>query len=414
MKLTLISEATIQQIEKRIPLWAKMFFGGDEQQALKLLPDIIAADPTKGKYSQWLIQQHKNKTARFPEDTEKLAKNLSLFHQKKSKLANKDINSYTPAFLAKTLDQQFGLTNSERRAARKGQLQLPPGATIYKQLGETTVVKITDPDASSYLCSGTEWCTANKETAIEYLDDGPLYLFYVGGERNYLAHIPSEQYMDIYDNEVDDNIRSELMKAIGPEEFKSSPERAVDYAKRVIGGKWPELLKDPWSAYLYAKDVIGGRWPEAESIILKDPQSAFFYAKSVIGGRWPEAEPIILKDPKLSLEYAKSVIGGRWPEAEPIILKDPWSAFLYAMHVIGGRWPEAESIILKDPWPAITATRQFTAFVYTKHVIGGRWPEAEPIILKDPKLSIEYAKDFIGGKWPEAEPNNWGLLPERS
>ena len=36
---------------------------------------------------------------------------------------------------------------------------------------------------------------------------------------------------------------------------------------------------------------------------LKDPKLSIEYAKSVIGGRWPEAEPIILKDPQLWNKY---------------------------------------------------------------------------------------------------------------
>ena len=82
MKLGLISEATIQQVEKRIPIWIKKYFDGDEQEAFSKIPNIIQADPTNGKYSEWLIQQYKKETARFPEDTPQITKNLKQFHQK--------------------------------------------------------------------------------------------------------------------------------------------------------------------------------------------------------------------------------------------------------------------------------------------------------------------------------------------
>ena len=54
-------------------------------------------------------------------------------------------------------------------------------------------------------------------------------------------------------------------------------------------------LTDPYRAYEYAKYVIGGRWPEGEKTIAKDPFWAYEYAKEIIGGRWLEAEETIAK-----------------------------------------------------------------------------------------------------------------------
>ena len=432
MKLSLISEATIADVQQRIPIWIKKYFDNDQDKASGLIPDIIASDPTRGKYSEWLVRQWKNNTARFPEDNENLTKNLTLFNQKKSKLDNKDINSYTPGSLVRVLDQQFGLTKSERKNARSGGMQLPPGAELiidgeYRtfagirsaSMDSYQVVKITTHEASSLLCSGTQWCVANKETAEEYLRDGPLYLFYVGGERKYLVQIKSNQYMNVYDEPVDDIIKWELTKVLEPEigPISGIPNLAVDYAKEVIKGRWPEvesaIMQDPEQAYNYAKEVIGGPWLEAEPAIMKDPEWAYHYAKEVIGGRWPEAEPAIMKSPFWAYNYAKEVIKGRWPEAELTIMKDPTWAYHYTTQIINMesewyrthadsppfnnqvRWPEAEPTIMKDPK---------SAYAYAKEVIGGRWPEAEPAIMKDPKSAYHYARDVIKGRWPEAEP----------
>ena len=310
MKLYLISEATVDQVQRKIPTWAKKYFDGDEQKAADLLPDIIASDPTRGKYSEWLVKQWKDKTARFPEDNEKLLKNLTLFHQKKSKLDEKDIGRYTPGSLAKALDQQFSLTNSERRDARKGGMQLPPGAKLVLTKGKHKVVEITDAKASSLLCSGTAWCVANIYTAEEYLNDGSLFLVYENNERKYLIHYDSDQFMDIYDNEVEPEIKFKL----------------VDLLEQITG---INKNNDASLAFNYAVSIIGGRWPEGETAISKNPESAFNYAKNVIGGRWPEGEAAISKYSDSAFGYAKNIIGGRFPEGETAMSKDPHLLKLY-------------------------------------------------------------------------------------
>jgi len=400
MKLSAINEATTDQVERRIPIWIGKYFGGDSDQAKLLIPDIISADPTRGKYSEWLIRQWKNKTARFPEDNEKLTRNLIIFDKKKSKLQNKDINSYTPASLSKTLEETLGLTKSERKSARSGKLQLPPGAEVIIKDDVWTVVKITDPQASSILCSGTEWCVANIDTAEEYLEDGPLYLFYENGERKYLVHIESDQYMDVHDEDIG-NLKFKLLDLLGPEvvDWKSDTSLAFEYASSVAEGRWPEgepaIAKDPAKAAAYARDVIKGRWSEAEPVIIKDPITAIYYARDVIKGRWPEAELAIIKRPGIAHGYAKEVIKGRWPEAEPIIAKEGYTACQYARNIINGRWPEAEPVIAKDPQ---------AAYLYAMYIIKGRWPEAESTIAKEKYTACQYAIDVVKGRWPEAEP----------
>ena len=319
----MIAEATIDQVERRIPYWINKYFDGDSQKANKLIPSIIEADPTtKGKYSEWLIKQWKDGTARFPDDTEIIAKNLRLFDSKKSKLEDKDISNYAPASLARTLDKQFGLTKSERKQARKGQLQLPPGAELVIEDGDYQVVEITTPEASSLLCSGTQWCVANKDTAENYLERGPLYLIYVGGRREFLVSLENGEFMDVYNDVVSNDLKFRLIDLLGPvtgRSIRNDPKFAYWYARDVIGGRWPEgepaIAQNPNVAYLYALDVIKGRWPEAETVIAKvgfpapeDSRAAYFYARDVIKGRWPEGEPAITKDAVYANLYTKNVI----------------------------------------------------------------------------------------------------------
>ena len=62
--------------------------------------------------------------------------------------------------------------------------------------------------------------------------------------------------------------------------------------------------ENPDTAYVlyeYAKDIIGGRWPEAEPFIIVDPTIAAVYARRAMRRRWKEAEPAMLAtDPEVT------------------------------------------------------------------------------------------------------------------
>ena len=81
MKLITILEATLKDIQRKIPIWTKKY---KQEIPEDILSKIVEPDPTKGKYSEWLIKQYLNKTTNFPEDNEELKRNLELFHAKKS------------------------------------------------------------------------------------------------------------------------------------------------------------------------------------------------------------------------------------------------------------------------------------------------------------------------------------------
>lgn len=69
------------------------------------LPTILDADPTAGRYTEWLVLQYKKQTCKFPEDTNKLRQYLSLFHKSKHLVSNRNLFEYaTPADLALALD----------------------------------------------------------------------------------------------------------------------------------------------------------------------------------------------------------------------------------------------------------------------------------------------------------------------
>lgn len=416
MKLYAIAEATLEDVKNRIAIWSKKYGLSVEDIA-----SVIQADPTRGKYSEWLIKQYLAKTIRMPEDNPKLLENLKKFDRVKPQLAEKDINKYTPGELARTLEQQLKLTKSERHQARRGDLQVPPGAKLVLDRGGYQVVKIdqiekvqTHPlepynqavghsqslsiKASEILCSGTEWCTANPENAASYLEMGPLYLIFKDGKRFALVHYESEQVKDIYDNEHDLQTKYEMYKLLEPV--------TNIYAS---GKNWPVDTDFPIK---YAAEVLKQRWLEAEEYILHDTYASMVvdYAIEVIKGRWFEGEQQLLAEAKEEYEvqgnqkafehttkamvkYALEVIKGRWKEAEYYISKSPIPALQYAIRIIKGKWPEAENILMKDPELA------FTYAAFTKQ----RFEKAEQYIKNSGYFAYLYAANVLKSKWPEAE-----------
>jgi len=385
-------EATIDQTKHRVPIWTKQYFKNDSDKALASLPDIIAADPTNGKYSEWLIKQWRDGTANFPEDIGKLSKSLGLFHAKKTRLQEKDINKYSPGSLAKALDQELGLTQKEIRAARHGKLVLPPGAKVVLESGPYQVVKVSSAEASTKLCSGTEWCVANKDTAEYYLESGPLYLVYKDGEREVLVHFETLQFKDVFDVEVPAVYKFKLVDLLAPLSGfskENSPELAYSYARDIVKGRWSEgeevIANSSKIAVKYAAEVLKRRWPEIEEDVSKDTELAVKYAAEVLKRRWPEIEEDISKDANLAVKYAAEVLKRRWPEAEEVIAKSAGPACSYAAHVVQGRWPEGEESIIKSAnW----------ATYYAIYVLKDRWPEAEGVIAKSEYNADNY-RDFL-------------------
>ncbi len=378
----ILIEATMEQVKNRVPIWSKKYFD-DDVKALEILPDIIDADPTTGKYSEWLIRQWKAGTAKFPNDTDKLKGLLKTFDSKKSRLTEKDINKYSPESLEQALGEELDLTKAELKAARAGNLVVPPGSKIVIKDDPFTVVKALSPKAVMILSGGTAWCTANKNSAEEYLSAGPLFFIYENGKRFANFSFEINEFNDVNNKPLKKSYLRKIMKVFRPLMI-TDPKIAFHYVLSV--GPSAEVMeviaKDPEVAYEYARDIIKGRWPEAEPTISSDPWAASMYATNVIKGRWPEAEPTIMTDPGVAQLYAINVIKGRWPEAEPTISSDPWAASIYAINVIKGRWPEAEPTISSDPQNALT---------YAVYVIKGRWPEAEPIIMRNRETARMYA-----------------------
>ena len=201
----LLAEASVEQVGKRIPIWTRQYFNNDADRALMLLPDIIRADPTNGRYSEWLIKQWRSGAARFPEDVEKLSGLLLSFDDKKSRVDGGDINKYTPDSLASALDQELAgalggplkLTQREIKDAQHGLFVRPAGSKLVVDSERYKVLEVGDILPVTQLSSRTEWCVANRDRAEEYLDKGPLYFVYKDGKRVGLFSYGYNEFMNV-------------------------------------------------------------------------------------------------------------------------------------------------------------------------------------------------------------------------
>ena len=217
-----------------------------------------------------------------------------------------------------------------------------------------------------------------------------------------------------------------------------SPKYAVQKAKKGKAlNKWEleELAKDPELSLKYAK-ITKRRFPEGEPEIALRPELALDYARNVIGGPFPEAENALLRKMENTYvgssfvrqyfianeirnervekyilerecgvinEYAKMCVKGRWPEAENKLLQDRLEhAVDYQNEVIGGRWEELEDRILFGKGLSYWDSPLACFKNYLKN-IGGRIPEIESKLEKSKKASflLAYAVLSMKGRLPQ-------------
>lgn len=178
---------------------------------------------------------------------------------------------------------------------------------------------------------------------------------------------------------------TKFMEDIRPKKV-CSPRYAVQKARKGIKlNKWEleDLAKDPEYALQYALKVIRGRFPEGEATIAQSPEHAFLYAKEVIKGRFEAAEDMLLRHSSnwghrnYLVNYFIKIAKVPNPAVERMILKEhPDHSVMYAQNCVQGRWIKGEKVILED-WSR--------ACEYHKEIVKERWEEYEDSLLKGKK-----------------------------
>jgi hypothetical protein len=181
---------------------------------------LYKIDPTKKKiYLDRIIRWYLNDAFILGEDDNEIKASLEEFDQVKKKSAfpqeMRDINKYdSPGDLYKLLDQyQVKAYGKEGVSFKRSDILDHPGVELIFETDRYLVVIIKTYEASSFLGKGTKWCTRNDENTFNYYNNqSPLYVMFDKNEgKRYQAHRESEQFMDEFDNRVE-NISNELYK----------------------------------------------------------------------------------------------------------------------------------------------------------------------------------------------------------
>ena len=172
----------------------------------EIVQTLLKADPTNGQAIMWLTRMY-SKGAFKMEDVNRVRNDLTDFFRVRSKLANKDLNSY------KDLNQLYDAIESvqgEPTTSKRQQKQAikHEGAQYVINTPEFKVLEIKNHDAACFYGSNTKWCTASKDDPSmfnTYTEQGPLFVVITnrdGKQRKFQLHYESDQFMDERDNPV--------------------------------------------------------------------------------------------------------------------------------------------------------------------------------------------------------------------
>jgi len=192
-RLHFLTEALQKKLTRtnQADLWAQL------EPKLKHLGE---ADPTSsGAYCSWILHLLAKKNVDLPEDSEKLRELLEIYHRVKPRLPIefRDVNKFESyAQLRITLLPLLPTLKSIAELEQDGSALLataPLGGDVYQ------IYRLTTAEAASAAAKNSGWCVCNKETAADYLKEGPLYLIIKNDDRFALCHAASHQVMSIND-----------------------------------------------------------------------------------------------------------------------------------------------------------------------------------------------------------------------
>lgn len=176
---------------------------------------LAKIDPTsKGIYMPWLARLCINKPEiNRVEDLDRLAKDLKIFEEKKSQIANKDINSYKSFADVYTAIEPFltkKKTPEEKRAARLEKLKSSSIIDVYNGPEGWIKIPITK-QAAQFLGQNTRWCTAGKNSNMfdSYNNEDRLFVVYDKATKaRFQLHMQTGQFADVTDKMVAGGLKS--------------------------------------------------------------------------------------------------------------------------------------------------------------------------------------------------------------
>lgn len=176
-----------------------------ESTPLDVVKTLAKIDPARGKHLQFIVKMYLLKQFKI-EDTDKIKAELEKFDKFKSKITNKDLNSY------KNLDALYDVTEkfSEEDEPVSGKAAAREMKSGVKKIIDTPNFKVLVPtteEAAKFYGKNTKWCTAadNNCQYENYASKGDLYIVIAkmgGDERKFQLHYETDSFMNERDTEV--------------------------------------------------------------------------------------------------------------------------------------------------------------------------------------------------------------------
>lgn len=333
--------------------------GFDQPSIKETLKNANISDPYDGKYIVWITEQMKNGRVRLPEDGEKVRDVLKKFHVKKRRkdwTHSKDINRFNWY----ELEIAVGIeVKSKREKLNEIKMKGVEKIVLDK---EWEVLKFTSAEAVIIYARGTRWCITSKRWALNYLKEGPFYMFFNQGYKYALLHIPSNQFMDTNDRPVREVVPLEKL-----EEFLDRKEKI----RLLVFQKQKERLRNEFIEEL-----------ENDYTLLRT-----FLMMSPVG-RIPELEETIAKNAMFSLMYANSILKDRFPRGENAIAETGNAHTCYSYVIDRGlTYEEVKGSNLEK---TILCSAQF-AIEYARTFRNEDIELNERVIATEPRIALEYA-----------------------
>ena len=198
----------------------------------------------------WVAKMIANGSVHPGEDEEIVKELLAEFRTIKNSPVipseQKDIHSYeTFGDLSEFVNNNSG-KKSKRQEFKEN--SVAGAREVYNNNG-VQVVEITTPEASAELCKGGSWCVKDPKFARQHLGNGPMYLFYIDGERSVLVDYPQEiknkNNSSLKDYSIIERL-SPILESLGIDYNKANTPDYKEFKKaKETGEKLNNGLKDP-------------------------------------------------------------------------------------------------------------------------------------------------------------------------
>lgn len=176
-----------------------------QKTPLEVIQQLKDADPTGGKYLEWIVKQFCKETF-ILEDIPMIRMDLESFNSFKNRLQKKDINLYDTIFdLREKLDllrNDVSELYSDQEQGKLIQSLVNNGdLKIIFNNGRIRIFRLDSFTGSEVLSRGTKWCTQDERLYDSYSERGHLYVIYIGTNK-FQFHFESSQFMKTNDQQI--------------------------------------------------------------------------------------------------------------------------------------------------------------------------------------------------------------------